>query len=47
MAVIAVRSPLESLLELEYLIKAYYEACLISCLKARFIASFIACVMPA
>ena len=32
-AVIAVRSPLESLLALEYLIRAYFEACLISCFR--------------
>jgi len=38
MAVIAVRSPLESLLVLELLIRAYSEACLISCLEACLIS---------
>jgi hypothetical protein len=33
MAVIAVRSPLESLLALELIIRAYSKACFISCLE--------------
>jgi len=45
MAVIAVRSPLESLLALERVIRAYSEACLILCLEACFIASVKACLI--
>jgi len=47
MAVIAVWSPLESLVALECLNRAYSEACLISCLEACFIASLRTCLMSA
>jgi len=39
MAVIVVQSPLESLLALQCLIRAYSEVCFISCLEACFTAS--------
>jgi len=47
MAVIAGQSPLESLLAHESLIRAYSEACLISCLESGFIASLRACLISA
>jgi len=47
MAVIAVRSLLESLLALECLIRAYSEVCLISFLEACFIVSLRGCLRSA
>jgi len=47
MAVIAVQSPLESLLALEHLITAYSEAYLISYLEAYIMASLRACFRSA
>ena len=44
MAVIAVWSPLESRLALEHLLRAYSEACLISCFYVCFTASCRACL---
>ena len=47
MAVIALQSPLESLLALEQLNRAYSEACLISCVEVCFIVFLRACLMSA
>jgi len=47
MAVIAIQSPLGSLLAHECLIRADSEACLISCLEAGSIASLRASLMSA
>jgi len=47
MAVTVVKSPLESLLALEHVIRAYSEACLIFCWDAYVISSLRACLKSA
>jgi hypothetical protein len=44
MAVIAVQSPLEDLLALEHLVRAYAKACLIACSDVCFLNSLRACL---